>query len=108
MDNCKKSLLKNAVTGRDFRIFRTAYCKLPTNFLFLFQFILTLKGLLLFFYKAKIRERREFRACIIMRKSQFFLEFLLHIGYNNTRKISLESGFPTAAKCGKENTNLYE
>ncbi len=43
-----------------------------------------------------------------MRKSQFFLEFLLHIGYNNTRKISLESGFPTAAKCGKENTNLYE
>ena len=68
MDNCKKSLLKNAVTGREFRIFRTAYCKLQTNFLFLFQFIVTLKGLLLFFYKVKIRGRQKFRACIIMRK----------------------------------------
>ena len=28
----------------------------------------------------------KFRACIIIRKVQFFLEFSLHIHYNNTAK----------------------
>ena len=71
-------------------------------FLFLFQFIFTLKGLLLFFDKIKNVGAQKFCECIMMQKLQFFLAFLPYDEYNNTREfvsnLSYRSPHPKAAR----------